>query len=289
MSPASTTRVFGWVVLFKDFDMQIFFQSSMPRSGSTVLQNILAQNPLFYCTPTSGVLELIYSSRLSFSQSLEFKAQDAELMSKGFINFCRQGLYGFYRAITNKPYVVDKSRGWGIHYDLLSLIEPNPKIICMVRDLGCILTSMENNFRKNPVKHNLPINHQDLTNTTTAKRVNYWLNQAPTGTALERLSQIILQQIDKKICFVRYEDLCANPQAQLRRIYEYLGVGEFAHDFNNICQVTKEDDTVYGVFGNHTVQPRLQLVPDRQVEVLGQKLVDELRVACKGYYDYFGY
>ena len=37
---------------------QIFFQSSLPRAGSTLLQNILGQNPEFYVTPTSGVLEL---------------------------------------------------------------------------------------------------------------------------------------------------------------------------------------------------------------------------------------
>ena len=38
---------------------KLFFQSSLPRAGSTMLQNILAQNPDVYATPTSGVLELI--------------------------------------------------------------------------------------------------------------------------------------------------------------------------------------------------------------------------------------
>ncbi len=32
----------------------IFYQSSLPRAGSTLLQNILAQNPDIYATPTSG-------------------------------------------------------------------------------------------------------------------------------------------------------------------------------------------------------------------------------------------
>ena len=42
---------------------QIFFQSSLPRSGSTLLQNILAQRNDMYATPTSGVLELLYGAR----------------------------------------------------------------------------------------------------------------------------------------------------------------------------------------------------------------------------------
>ena len=32
---------------------KIFFNSSLPRSGSTLLQNILAQNPRFHCSATS--------------------------------------------------------------------------------------------------------------------------------------------------------------------------------------------------------------------------------------------
>jgi len=75
---------------------KLFFQSSMPRSGSTLLQNILAQNPDIYATPTSGVLELVYGARANYTSSLEFKAQDSQLMKKGF-----------YEGITVKKYVVD--------------------------------------------------------------------------------------------------------------------------------------------------------------------------------------
>lgn len=269
--------------------MQIFYQSSMPRSGSTLLQNLLAQNPLIYSTPTSGVLELIYAARMSYSSSLEFKAQDTELMKKGFIHFCRQGMHGFYQAITNKPYVIDKSRGWAIHYDMLNLIRPDPKIICMVRDLGCILTSMEKRFRNNPLNHNVVINHQELANTTTEKRVITWLKEPPIGIALERLSQMILQGIDKKICFIKYEDLCANPAIQLKRVYDFLGIQPYNHNFNNIQQVTNEDDTVYGIFGNHDVRAVLQLVPDQQEEILGNQIINGLKHQYKWYYDYFGY
>ena len=43
---------------------KLFFQSSLPRAGITLLQNILAQNPSIYATPTSGVLELIIRTKL---------------------------------------------------------------------------------------------------------------------------------------------------------------------------------------------------------------------------------
>jgi hypothetical protein len=49
---------------------KLFFQSSLPRAGSTLLQNILAQNPSIYATPTSGVLELIFAARGNYTNSL---------------------------------------------------------------------------------------------------------------------------------------------------------------------------------------------------------------------------
>ena len=67
-----------------NMEQKIFFQSSLPRSGSTLLQNILAQRDDMYATPTSGVLELLYGARANYTDSPEFKAQDTELMKKAF-------------------------------------------------------------------------------------------------------------------------------------------------------------------------------------------------------------
>ena len=85
----------------------IFFQSSLPRAGSTLFQNLIGQNPDFYVTPTSGVLELVFAARHNYTESPEFKAQDAVLMQEGVRGFCREGFLGYYDAITDKPYVLD--------------------------------------------------------------------------------------------------------------------------------------------------------------------------------------
>ena len=201
---------------------KIFFQSSLPRAGSTLLQNILGQNPDFYVTPTSGVLELIYASRNNYTNDVSFKAQDPELMKKGWLNFCNQGLIGFYKGITQKKYVVDKSRGWGIHYNFLNSFYPNPKIVCMVRDLRSIYASMEKNFRKNPEKDSGIVNWAELKGTTTAKRVDFWAFNPPVGIALERLWQMIMEGLDKNILFIRFEDLTLYPQRELNRVYDFF-------------------------------------------------------------------
>jgi sulfotransferase len=248
----------------------IFYQSSLPRAGSTLLQNILAQNPDVYATPTSGVLELVFAARGNYTDSPEFQAQDAEVMKAAFQAFCKEGMIAYYNAITDKKYVVDKSRGWGIHYDFLNFIHPQPKIICMVRDLRDVFASMENNFRKHPDKANAILNWAQMQGTTVNKRIDIWAQSQPVGLAIERLFEIFRMGIDQHMLFVRFEDLCLYPETEMVRIYQYLGIPHFQHDFDHIEQVTKEDDEVYGSFGDHTIRTRLEPVPSKAKALLGK-------------------
>jgi sulfotransferase len=253
---------------------RLFFQSSLPRAGSTLLQNILAQNPDIYATPTSGVLELVYAARANYSNSPEFKAQDPELMKNAFLSFCKEGLTGFYESITDKKYVVDKSRGWGVHYGFLQQIVDKPKVVCMVRDLRDIYTSMEKNFRKNQHKDFGIVNHSDLKGTSTPKRIDIWANSQPVGMAIERLQEIFRQGINENMMFVKYEDLCLYPDLIMRKIYEYFEIPYFEHDFENIEQITKEDDEVYGIFGDHKIKKTLELLPSDAQKILGSDICD---------------
>ncbi len=268
---------------------KILFQSSLPRAGSTLFQNILGQNPDFYVTPTSGVLELLFSARQNYTNDNAFRAQDPDLMKKGWLNFCRQGVEGFFNGITDKKYVVDKSRGWGIHYNFLNSFYPNPKIVCMVRDLRSIYTSMEKNFRKNQDKDSGIVNWAEMKGTTTAKRVDLWAQSPPIGIAVERLKQIIDEGIDKNILFIRFEDLTTNPQIELNKVYDFFGVDKYQHDFQNVEQITQEDDTVHGVFGDHTIRKEIQPVPEQYNEYLGQELSQNIINTYPWFYEYFNY
>jgi sulfotransferase len=116
----------------------IFYNSSLPRSGSTLIQNIIAQNPDFYTTPTSGLVDLVMASKNNYNHSQAFIAQDQKQMENAFLTYCKSGMQGYFRGLTDKHFVVDKSREWGVNYGLLNMIFPNPKIICMVRDIRCI-------------------------------------------------------------------------------------------------------------------------------------------------------
>jgi len=270
---------------------KLLFNSSLPRSGSTLIQNIFAQNPDFYCTPTSGTLELIYGARANYTNDPTFKAQDNDLMKQGFQNFCNKGLHGFYDAVTDRPVVLEKSRGWGIHYDLLqfTLKEP-PKIICMVRDIKQIVASMEKKFRSAPEIDSGIVNHGELRNTTTPKRVDHYLATQPLGLAIERLGEIFRQGLNKNIMFVRYEDLCKSPEKTLKTVYNYFEIPYYEfHNFEYIDQLTQEDDSVYGIFGDHKIKSKLQLTDNKPEEILGKDVCSWLDNNFKWYRDIFNY
>jgi sulfotransferase len=268
----------------------IFYQSSFPRAGSTLFQNILAQNPDFYVTPTSGLLELVFGARLNYTNSAEFKAQDRAEMRKAFLAFCRHGMEGYFRAITDKPFVMDKSRGWGVHHDLLEMIfEREPKIICLVRDLRQILASLEKKFRQNPDKYRAIENHSNLSGTTTFKRALLGLQNPPVGLALDRLLEVHQRGWSKKMLFVRFEDLTAQPAATMAKVYSYLGLPAFEHQFNEVRQMTQEDDDVFGIPGLHEIRPKVQPVPTDFAEVLGRDAVRHLNTQYAWYFQLFGY
>lgn len=268
---------------------KIFFQSSLPRAGSTLLQNIIGQNPDFYVTPTSGVLELVFGAQNNYTNSPEFKAQDSDLMREGFRQFCRGGLEGFYNAVTDRPYVIDKSRGWGYYQNFLDFFYPNPKIICMIRDPRAIFSSMEKNYRKNPDKSNLLTNDSNMSGITTEQRIDIWTGSQPIGLAFQRLLQIIKEGNDKNMLFVKYENLTKNPENELKRIYEYLGLPIYKHNFENIEQLTVEDDTVYGIFGDHKIHSRITEQPKDWNKILGSNASNWIKNNYSWFYEYFRY
>lgn len=270
-------------------EKQIYFQSSLPRSGSTLLQNILGQNPDFYVTPTSGVLELLFSARQSYSTVIEFKAQDKDLMRTGFLGFCKNGLQGFYQDITDKPIVVDKCRGWGIHYNFLNTFIDNPKIICMVRDLRGVYASMEKNFRKNPEKSKGTENWSTGEGTTIQSRVDVWSRTMPVGMSINRLKEVIDTGVSDNILFIKYEELVSEPKNIMKIIYTYLEQPYYVHDFDNINQITKEDDVIYGHYGDHIIKNKLENISPNYEKILGKEVCDNIFNSYPWFYKLFQY
>jgi hypothetical protein len=136
---------------------------------------------------------------------------------------------------------------------------------------------MEKNFRKNPHKENHVQNVQKLVGTTLDKRIDIWADGLPVGIAMDRLKDIFQQGLDKHMLFVRYEDLMSKPHDVMNRIYDYLHVDRFEHSFDKIQQLTHEDDTVHGIYGDHKLREEFKMLPNYFEQVLGIELSNKIK------------
>ena len=269
----------------------IFYNSSMPRSGSTLLQNILAQNPEVHATPTDGSLELLFGARYNFTNSPEFAAQDTELMTKAWRGFCKGGLEGYVKNLSDKPHTCIKSRGIGNSYDWYSaFMGEDIKVLCTVRDIRAILSSMEKIFRKDSERARDIENPGKMSGTTTEKRVDIWLQSPPVGMALERFQQMAKEGINRKCKMIKFERLTTDPETVMKEVYEYLELPYFKHDFNNVEQITVEDDAAYGLTSDlHKVRKEIKPIPMDYNKILGKDLSNHVHKVCGGYQSDFGY
>lgn len=268
---------------------KVFFNSSLPRAGSTLLQNVLMQNPEIYSTPTSGVVEFLLNARTIYSNGDAFKAQDPEEMKKAFQGFCKAGLYGYFDAITDRPYVIDKSRAWTGNFRFANFIEPGAKAIVMVRDLRGIFSSMEKNYRKNPHKDPLIVDGANLKNMTADTRLQHFSIAPPIGPAMEWLKDSIQQGYDQHMLFIRFEDFTTNPEAEMQRIYQYLDIPYFKHDFENVEQLTYENDVIHGIFGDHKIKSPIKPAEQDYLSILGFQNCDAIKQSYAWFFEKFNY
>jgi sulfotransferase len=268
---------------------KVFYNASLPRAGSTLLQNVMMQNPDIYSTPTSGVVEFLLNARAIYSTGDAFKAQDQKEMAKAFHGFCKNGLYGYFNSITDRPYVIDKSRAWLGNFRFANFIEPGAKAIVMVRDLRGIFASMEKNYRKNPHKDPQIVNGAQLKNMTADSRLQHFSTAPPVGPSLEWLYDAVQQGYDQHMLFIRFEDFTRDPETEIKRVYNYLELPYFKHDFENVEQLTHENDVIHGIFGDHEIQPKIQPLTEDYTSILGFHNCDKIKQHYQWFFNRFNY
>jgi sulfotransferase len=148
----------------------------------------------------------------------------------------------------------------------------------MVRDIKSIVASLEKIHRltESYTTDNM-MDHARMINTSVPKRVDTFLNSQPLGLALERLQDTIRFGIAEKFLFIRAEDLVSSPKRQISRVYNYLGIEPWEHDFNNVEQITVEDDSVYGLTDKlHKIEKAVIPKDNDSTIVLGNDIVNWL-------------
>lgn len=270
---------------------QIIYLTGMPRSGSTLMANILANNPKIGGGETSPLLEYIYAARANYSNTPEVKsALDEETMKESYLNFCRLGMSGYAERITEKEVYLDKSRGWMHYAPFLWEIDPNAKIIVCVRDIRMVVASLEKKWRQNPSILDNRDNPGAQQFITIDQRVNHFLSDPPLGIALKRLYNFIQtgNAFSDNVIFVDYDDLASNPTEVMKRVYKFLGMTYCDVDYKNVDQKTIENDRIgdFGIYGDHKIRPKVKPLEKDFSKVLGRDLADNIKAEFSWFYNF---
>lgn len=247
---------------------KIHFISGMPRAGSTLLCNILAQNPKFHTTSTSGILEVLFGVRNQWNELIEFKATPNQ---DGLTRVLKSILYA-YHADSDRPVVFDKSRSWLAYIEMAEMVlERPPRILVPVRDMRDILASCEKLWRQNAKDRQFaPERDNYFMWQTVQGRLKVWTSQEqPVGLAYNRIKDALQRGHRDKMHFVRYEDLTRRPDFALRQIYDFLEEEPFDHCLDEVEQVTMENDLVHGIPNLHIIRAKVEPQPAQWPSILG--------------------
>lgn len=274
----------------------IHFVAGLPRSGSTLLLNLLGQNPGHHVTPTNSLLWMMAVIRDNWSSNDAFVAQGLQNIEHRIPAALRGMAYGFYeRELGAKHQVVfDKNRAWMTQIELLERVfNRRVPVIVTVRDVKAIVASFEKLYRKNPVARRQYLGPAYIQAQTIDGRARVLMSAGGIiGMPVSALRDALNRGVADRLLIVPYNKLVSDPKGTLASMHQQLGLLPFEYDPDNVQQITKEDDAIHGWgFDLHTVRPKIEpptappwegILPPHTCQWLDQEFADINRIANGG-------
>ena len=215
--------------------------TGLPRSGSTLICNILNQNPEFYASSTSPVPQMCATLSHYWSNSPELNSMlihNKEHTEVRMLNSLRALVHAWY---ADKETVFDKSRGWANNSLLLNQLFPDAQIIVMVRDLRSIFGSIEKQHQKLPVLDHAMV---PIGKTLYTRADQMFSPDGMIGGPLFAIEDMIRRK-PRNVTFVQYEAFAQTPKKVMEFIYSSLDMDSFEHDFDDVANVAEDVDELY--------------------------------------------
>ena len=242
-------------------DQQIVLLAGLPRTGSTLLQNLLAQNPDVYLEGNSALCQVMWDAKISceYHAAEQLKGVGKDITFKDAL---LRGIPSTYYPDVEGNIIFDKCRNWINELNIAmarDYISPYVRSIVMVRPIEEIVAS----FARVAAENNSDFSYEAL---------------LAQGGSLERALQAThyaAKLKDPSFLFVSYDELVSSTQDTMTRIYKHIGSPAYAHNVRKITQTVFEDDERNGMVGMHNIRTEVS----KQVnEVV---LPDWVKEACE--------
>jgi tetratricopeptide (TPR) repeat protein len=195
-------------------DLPIFVLG-MPRSGTTLVETILASHPqVFAAGELNDLLRIANQPKpgvLSEGFPLSMQGLTAEDLKKMGSRY----VAGLRKHSTVAGRITDKMPANFMALGLIHLMLPNAKVLHVQRNPADIcLSGFTRHFNSNSQLHSYDLREMGLFYVDYARLMEHWRQVLPEGAFLD----------------VRYEELVAEPEENTRAILEYCGL-----DWDDAC------------------------------------------------------
>ena len=194
----------------------MYFLSGLPRSGNTLISSILNQNSNITAYAESIVGDTLSSVHYNILNSDGWKIFPDEESFQSMMENIPQNYYSRFKS----QYIIDRCH-WGTPDKLDCIyryITKEPKFIILVRDIFEILASFIRVYEKHIFD--------------TTEFCHDFLNKGKIPTYLNSINNII--NTNQNHIIIKYSDLVSDPQKEIQRLYNFLEIEEYEHDFTNI-------------------------------------------------------
>ncbi len=267
-----------------------FYLAGLPRTGSTVLGEILSQNEHLHVSPASPLCEFIGDVIAKFRGGLS--SLEAYQHPEQLANLWRAMRNGFYQHRT-EPYIIDKSWVWHMNDPIDSArktLGEEMKVICTVDNITDCLASFIMLIRSSPDynsyidnflrSQNLPVTDENRCHALMDPNID-----TSVGWCYENLKKTFAGRNRANLLLLERKDLVKDPQQALDRIYQFLDCQELTdwrervgHHFDNIeKEISENDGAAYGIPNLHKLSPKLRDRNWDAREVLGKQLFFKYR------------
>ena len=264
---------------------KFFYLAGLPRTGSTVLGEILNQNENIHVSPASPLSELVSEVLAKWRMNtVTLKAYKHPDQLPNVWRGIREGLYR-HRP---EPCIIDKSWAWHMNDAIdtaRDILGEEMKVICTVDDIADCLASFIMLIRSNPDYvsyiddylrgHKMELNDANRCIAMMDPKIG-----TSVGWCYENLKQAWMGKNRNNLLLVERADLVQNPTAVLEKIYAFLEIPELVtwgenqtHYFDRIeKEITEDDGAAYGIPDLHKLGPKLRERSWKAKDVLGNQL-----------------
>jgi sulfotransferase len=267
-------------------NQQLIYVTGLPRSGSTLLCQLLGHHPDVYSPGRSSPLcQALMGLRYQLSDNEFLLSQldaDFELGYQRLANAFRGFINGWF-AEAAQPWAVDKNRGWLQHIETLAHLDPNFRMLVCIRELGQVYGSIEAQHQKT-ILLDFP---DHLANCSRYERADKLF--ADTGVIGAPLRAIeALQDLDsnlqKRLYYVVFEHLMQEPEAVFQGICQWLNLPLTSLDPTDLPTISSESDSYYRFKYPHKTHP--QIMPPAH-HMVPRRIQNQIRQNFSWFYQTF--